>query len=206
RAVTNLRNVSSLICSTGGNWPDDTSDSSSTRVATKVSSNARAAVRTPARGLAARVARAARADLSASGLRGAFLRPLASASSARVASFAEAQGELNLHARIRLGGRGGQRRVEQRPALIFIEPAIGELERMNANGRVGVADEPLRVGRRECAELVERAQGNDDGGWFGVFIGKQFAQNSLCFLKRIRSMNLPLNRLPVTFSPIGEEG
>src|SRR5207249_960943 len=77
---------------------------------------------------------------------------------------------------------------------------------LNANGRVGVADEPLRVGRRECAELVERAQGNDDGGWFGVFIGKQFAQNFLCFLKRIGSMNLPLNRPPVTFSPIGGEG
>src|SRR5205807_6358808 len=96
--------------------------------------------------------------------------------SARVASFAKAQGKLNLHARIRLGGRGGQRRIEECAAFGFGEPVIGELERMNANGGGGVADERLRVGRRKRAELVERAQRNDDGGWFGVFIGKQFTQ------------------------------
>src|SRR6266513_4113817 len=75
---------------------------------------------------------------------------------------------------------------------------------MNANGRVGVADEWPHIGWRERAELVERAQRDDDGGWLGVFIGKQFAQNLLCFLKRIG--NLPLNRPPGTFSPIGGEG
>ena len=47
---------------------------------------------------------------------------------------------------------------------------------MNANGSVGVADERLHVGWRERAELVERAQRGDDGGWLGVLVGKQFAQ------------------------------
>ena len=116
-----------------------------------------------------------------SGVHPAHAEPLASeprqhCESARVTSFAEAQGELNLHARIRLGGCGDQRRVEQRAAFSSGEPVIGELEGMNANGRVGVADEPLHVGWRERADLVERAQCDDDGGWLGVFIGKQFAQ------------------------------
>ena len=93
---------------------------------------------------------------------------------------------------------------------------IGELERMNANGGGGVADERPHIGWCERAELVERAQCDDDGGWLGVFIGKQFAQNFLCFLKHIGPMNLPLNRPsafarptadePGTFSPIGGEG
>src|SRR5207253_8056812 len=65
-AATNFRNVSSLICSAGGNWPGDTSDSSSATVVTKVSSSARAAWRTSAFGLAAKAASAARADLSRS--------------------------------------------------------------------------------------------------------------------------------------------
>ena len=76
-----------------------------------------------------------------------------------------------------LGGCGGQRRVEQCAAFIFGEPVIGELKRMNANGSVGVADERLHVGWRERAELVERAQRDDDGGRLGVFIGQQFAQH-----------------------------
>jgi hypothetical protein len=82
---------------------------------------------------------------------------------------------LNLHARIRLGVRGGQRRIEQCAAFIFGEPVIGKLERMNANGRFGVASERLHVGWRERAELVERAQRDHEGGWLGIVGGKHFA-------------------------------
>ena len=107
---------------------------------------------------------------------------------------------MNLHARIRLGGCGGQRRVEQRASFSFGEPVIGELQRVNANGRVGVVDERLHVRWREGAELVERAQRGDDARWVGAFIRKQLAQRwrgilfSAFYKQTLRGLSPPEER------------
>ena len=95
----------------------------------------------------------------------------------RVARFPEAQGELNLHPRILFGGRGGQGRLKQGAAFIPGKPGIGELQRLNPHGRLVVAEETVQVGWRERAELLERAQRDDDGGWFEVSVGKQSTQH-----------------------------
>src|SRR5205814_2168575 len=90
--------------------------------------------------------------------------------------------------------------------FIIGEPGIGELERVNANGGVRMADERLHVGGRERAELFERVQREDGGGWLGDVVGKQFAESFRRFLKRIGTTSSPLNRPSGTFTPSGGEG
>ena len=52
---------------------------------------------------------------------------------ARVAALTEAEGELDLNAGTGLGSGGGEHRVKQRASFVAGEPAVGKLQRVDAN-------------------------------------------------------------------------